>query len=235
MAMVAICRICGKDVEVGSEPADGQHVHCPYCNNKFSYRRPGSKSVHRFNCTLCGREIDSETMPDVGQHVLCPFCNGKFTYGKPDEKPLTAPSTSPEPAMAPQAAESSQDNWRKWKTRITIVVLFAAFLAVVLQLYIAGSRNRQLLESELNRLAHENAGLRTDISHLKAENDRLGVDGARSSANNVQRDKEGEELRATCERLRLRLGGCTNTGRSSAWNASDIAPTVRIFAGKTRS
>ena len=206
MAMVAICRICGKDVEVGSEPADGQHVHCPYCNNKFSYRRPGSKSVHRFNCTLCGREIDSETMPDVGQHVLCPFCNGKFTYGKPDEKPLTAPSTSPEPAMAPQAAESSQDNWRKWKTRITIVVLFAAFLAVVLQLYIAGSRNRQLLESELNRLAHENAGLRTDISHLKAENDRLGVDGARSSANNVQRDKEGEELRATCERLRVEIG-----------------------------
>ena len=37
--MIAICKICGKEIALESEPAIGQHVLCPYCNNKFSYVR----------------------------------------------------------------------------------------------------------------------------------------------------------------------------------------------------
>lgn len=203
--MVAICRICGKDVEVGSEPADGQHVHCPYCNNKFSYRKPGSKPLHKFNCTLCGREIDSETMPDVGQHVLCPFCNGKFTYGKPEEKPRSASPAAPKPAKVPQFAETFQGNGRKWKTGVAVVVLCFALLAVVLPLYIADSRSKQLLESELRRLEHENTSLKAEISDLKSENEKLGADGAKSGTDNIRQNIAGEDLRAASEQFRDEL------------------------------
>ena len=43
--MISICKICGKEVVLESEPADGQHVLCPYCNNKFSYVRLKSRPL----------------------------------------------------------------------------------------------------------------------------------------------------------------------------------------------
>ena len=38
--MTIRCDLCGGEIVVGDDLADGQHVRCPYCNGKFPYRRP---------------------------------------------------------------------------------------------------------------------------------------------------------------------------------------------------
>ena len=34
------CGLCGKDIVVADELADGQHIQCPYCGEKSEYRKP---------------------------------------------------------------------------------------------------------------------------------------------------------------------------------------------------
>lgn len=38
--MTIRCDLCGGEIVVGDGLAEGQHVRCPFCNGKFSYRRP---------------------------------------------------------------------------------------------------------------------------------------------------------------------------------------------------
>lgn len=38
--MIIKCGFCGKEIEVADAIADGQHVRCPFCEEKFSYRKP---------------------------------------------------------------------------------------------------------------------------------------------------------------------------------------------------
>ena len=36
--MIINCGICGRQIEISAELEEGQHVSCPFCNGKFSYR-----------------------------------------------------------------------------------------------------------------------------------------------------------------------------------------------------
>lgn len=38
--MIIKCAICGNDLEVDNNTVDGQHFLCPYCGEKFEYRKP---------------------------------------------------------------------------------------------------------------------------------------------------------------------------------------------------
>ena len=37
--MISKCPLCGKEIEVSEELQEGQHVLCPYCNQKFAFGR----------------------------------------------------------------------------------------------------------------------------------------------------------------------------------------------------
>ena len=45
--MVVICGECGEKIVVDADVADGQHVLCPYCNDKFSYHKPEPASADK--------------------------------------------------------------------------------------------------------------------------------------------------------------------------------------------
>lgn len=38
--MIIKCGFCGKEIEVADSIVEGQHVRCPFCEGKFSYRKP---------------------------------------------------------------------------------------------------------------------------------------------------------------------------------------------------
>lgn len=106
------CPYCGNLLELqdGVSLAQGQHVLCPFCNQKFVYdERPRreSASEERLNCSPrafetqetkrrkrereramkitcpnCREVCETEQSLQVGQCVVCPFCNVKFVYGE---------------------------------------------------------------------------------------------------------------------------------------------------------
>lgn len=53
------CKLCGKKIEIAGELSEGQHVRCPFCNEKFSYvvQREGiSEEDLRTALALCRKD-----------------------------------------------------------------------------------------------------------------------------------------------------------------------------------
>lgn len=73
------CQVCGEKCEVDFEPQVGQHIVCPFCNQKFSYGEPQEppKTIMAV-CPYCGfaEPVDEQFSGRVGE---CSQCHGEFT------------------------------------------------------------------------------------------------------------------------------------------------------------
>ena len=80
--MLIVCPKCGERCEIDFEPEVGQHIVCPFCNQKFSYGEPqddaGQAGTVMAVCPYCGYG-ESVGSDDVGQVGVCSQCRGEFT------------------------------------------------------------------------------------------------------------------------------------------------------------
>lgn len=80
--MLIVCPKCGERCEIDFEPEVGQHIVCPFCNQKFSYGEPqddaGQAGTVMAVCPYCGygESVGSDC---VGQVRVCSQCRGEFT------------------------------------------------------------------------------------------------------------------------------------------------------------
>ena len=88
--MEIVCPNCGQVCETEEEPTIGQHVLCPFCNEKFTYgdstSTARSHNVGRpmdVKCPGCGTEYEVNAS-EVGQEVKCEVCGRKFVVGAKD-------------------------------------------------------------------------------------------------------------------------------------------------------
>lgn len=94
--MILCCPMCGKSIKLPAEPEDGQNVRCPFCDDKFAYRKPRVERPRAsFACPLCGWELEMESEPAEGQHIRCPFCNGVFGYSAARSASNSSPLQNP--------------------------------------------------------------------------------------------------------------------------------------------
>lgn len=74
------CPMCGERCEIDFEPEVGQHIVCPFCNQKFSYGEPQKQSPKNIMavCPYCGfaEPVDEQFSGHVGE---CSQCHGEFT------------------------------------------------------------------------------------------------------------------------------------------------------------
>ena len=74
------CPMCGERCEIDFEPEVGQHIVCPFCNQKFSYGEPQKQSPKNIMavCPYCGfaEPVDVQFSGRVGE---CSQCHGEFT------------------------------------------------------------------------------------------------------------------------------------------------------------
>ena len=74
------CPKCGETCAIDFEPEVGQHIVCPFCNQKFSYGEPQKQSPKNIMavCPYCGfaEPVDEQFSGRVGE---CSQCHGEFT------------------------------------------------------------------------------------------------------------------------------------------------------------
>lgn len=82
--MLLQCPHCKQTCETEQELVVGQHVRCPFCNEKFEY------SVREVVCPKCKCGLVLPVDVKDGQHIKCPSCDNKFSYRPPSriELPL---------------------------------------------------------------------------------------------------------------------------------------------------
>lgn len=79
------CPYCGETCETESDLQEGQHVLCPFCGQKFSYRSATATASEESTvnlimavCPYCG--FGEQIEAQYGGHVgTCSGCNGEFT------------------------------------------------------------------------------------------------------------------------------------------------------------
>lgn len=78
--MLIVCPKCGERCEIDFEPEVGQHIICPFCNQKFSYGDPQGQSPKMIMavCPYCGfgEQIEAQYEGHIGE---CSQCHSEFT------------------------------------------------------------------------------------------------------------------------------------------------------------
>lgn len=94
-----VCPCCGEQLEAPVNIQIGQHVICPYCEKKFSYRceesptaeSPADNSCKEefasndnivTSCPQCGELLKVSRTIVEGQHIKCPNCSSRFAYSR---------------------------------------------------------------------------------------------------------------------------------------------------------
>ena len=74
------CPMCEETCAIDFVPQVGQHIVCPFCNQKFSYGEPQKQSPKNIMavCPYCGfaEPVDEQFSGRVGE---CSQCHGEFT------------------------------------------------------------------------------------------------------------------------------------------------------------
>lgn len=112
--MKLICPYCNHECETESELQDGQHVVCPFCGQKFSYRSTitatsQESTINRIMavCPYCGfgEQVNAQYAGQVGS---CSKCSGEFTIMANERGTPFAPHANPESDKPIQTREGEK-------------------------------------------------------------------------------------------------------------------------------
>lgn len=115
--MLIVCPKCGERCEIDFEPEVGQHIICPFCEQKFSYGEQqddvGQAGTVMAVCPYCGfaEPVDEQFSGRVGE---CSRCHREFTI-RANAKgiPLRAQST-----VSAQPSTGRADAWLSAVSRL---------------------------------------------------------------------------------------------------------------------
>ena len=198
--MVMVCGICGTDIELDSEPIDGQHVRCPYCNGKFSYRRsinnPSArkrKKTHNVDASNTSRNMDIGSI--VRRVVIIAILVSTALFGfkkhaaykqqkELEARQQIAAAQREAEAEARRQAEEAEAEARRVAENEARALNEKKDALEVLKAYL--SREERLLDNAVDES-------KTEVSAIMADQQRLSAELLRIEALNSARQKEAEE------------------------------------------